>query len=314
MKQLLASAGLILATLLWGSAFAAQRNAMTSITPVAFIILRNLAGVAALALVIMLLDVIRRKKISLWGSISTQEERRTLLAGGFFCGLAIAPAMIAQQTGLLETSAGKSGFLTALYIIIVPVLGIFFKRRTSPALWLGVGLALTGSFLLCYQPGAMTISRSDLMVILCAFCYALHILVSDRYAPHTDCIRLSFLQFVTATVLAGLVTIFVPQNWSMQAIQSSMKYWIYCGIGSTAIAFTLQMVSQKYLPPVTTSLLMSLESVFAVLAGWLFLQEKLTLPEFAGCLLVFLAVLIAQLPERRKTAAAKKEGCVLNID
>ena len=93
-----------------------------------------------------------------------------------------------------------------------------------------------------------------------------------------------------------------------------MKYWIYCGIGSTAIAFTLQMVTQKYLPPVTTSLLMSLESVFAVLAGWLFLQEKLTLPEFAGCLLVFLAVLIAQLPERRKTAEAKKEGCVLNID
>ncbi|MBQ7394758.1 MAG: DMT family transporter [Lentisphaeria bacterium] len=307
MKQLLASAGLILATLLWGSAFAAQRNAMTSITPVAFIILRNLAGVAALALVIMLLDVVRLKKISLWGSVSTPEERRTLLAGGFFCGLAIAPAMISQQTGLLETSAGKSGFLTALYIIIVPVLGIFFKRRTSPALWLGVGLALTGSFLLCYQPGAMTVSRSDLMVILCAFCYALHILVSDRYAPHTDCIRLSFLQFVTATVLAGLVTIFVPQNWSMQAIQSSMKYWIYCGIGSTAIAFTLQMASQKYLPPVTTSLLMSLESVFAVLAGWLFLQEKLTLPEFAGCLLVFLAVLIAQLPERRKTAAAKKE-------
>ena len=144
-------------------------------------------------------------------------------------------------------------------------------------------------------------SRGDLMVIGCAFCYALHILVSDRYAPQTDCIRLSLLQFATATALAGIISCFTRENWSMQAIQGSAQDWLYCGIGSTAIAFTLQMVSQKYLPPVTTSLLMSLESVFAVIAGWLFLQEKLSVLEFAGCLLVFIAVLIAQLPERRKT-------------
>ena len=311
-QRLTASFGLIFATLLWGSAFAAQRNAMDHITPVAFVILRNLVGIAALAFVIMILDFFRYKRVTLWGGAATSAERRTLLAGGFFCGLAIAPAMLSQQTGLLETSAGKSGFLTALYIIIVPLLGIFFKRKTSPALWLGVLLALAGSFLLCYQPGALSISRGDSMVICCAFCYALHILVTDRYAPQTDCIRLSLLQFVTATALAGLISCFTRENWSLQAIQGSAGDWLFCGIGSTAIAFTVQTVSQKYLPPVTTSLLMSLESVFAVISGWLFLQEKLSITEFSGCLLVFLAVIIAQLPEKKTKKKADAKSDILH--
>jgi drug/metabolite transporter (DMT)-like permease len=167
-QRVSATFGLILATLLWGSAFAAQRNAMGHITPVAFVILRNLVGIAALALVIAVLDLFRHKRVTLWGAAAAPAERRTLLTGGFFCGLAIAPAMLSQQTGLLETSAGKSGFLTALYIIIVPLLGIFFKRKTSPALWLGVILALGGSFLLCYRPEELSVSRGDLMVICCA--------------------------------------------------------------------------------------------------------------------------------------------------
>ena len=305
MKRFLASSGLIIATLLWGSAFAAQRTAMTEITPVAFVILRNLVGVAALAVVIMAVDLIRDKKISFWGRVVSVEDRRLLLTGGICCGLAIAPAMLSQQMGLLETSAGKSGFLTALYIIIVPVLGIFFGRRTPFSLWIGVLLALFGSFLLCYRPGAFAISRSDLMVIGCAFCYALHILVSDRYAPRTDCIRLSLLQFATATAVAGVVSCFTQENWSLQAIGGTAQYWLYCGIGSSGIAFTLQMIGQRYLPPVTTSLLISLESVFAVIAGWLFLREQLSGLELAGCALVFLAVWIAQIPGK---ASRKAEG------
>lgn len=306
-KKFLASSGLLLATLIWGSAFAAQRSAMTGITPLAFIILRNLVGIAALALVIMASDYIRHRRLSFWGTATDPAQRRKLLTGGIACGIAIAPAMLTQQLGLLETSAGKSGFLTALYIIIVPVLGIFFKRKTSPALWLGVGMALAGSFLLCYQPGVWSVSRGDLLVLTCSFCYALHILVSDHFAPESDCIRLSFLQFTAATVIVGVLSCFTHENWSMQAIRETAQHWLYCGIGSTAIAFTLQMAAQKYLHPVTTSLLMSLESVFAVISGWLFLQEQLSALEFAGCILVFLAVLTSQIPERRPPPAQQPE-------
>ncbi|MBO7741279.1 MAG: DMT family transporter, partial [Victivallales bacterium] len=202
--------------------------------------------------------------------------------------------------GICDTSAGKSGFLTALYIIIVPLLGIFFKRKTFWWLWLAVVLALGGSFLLCYEPGQMLPGKGDMMVLACSFLYAIHILVIDRFAARTDCVRLSLLQFLTATIIAGGASLLMDDCWNLQGIIDSAWFWIYCGVGSCAIAFTLQMVAQKYLHPVAASLLMSLESVFAVISGWLFLQERLSAQEFIGCVILFIGIIIAQIPEKTK--------------
>ena len=165
-------------------------------------------------------------------------------------------------------------------------------------LWAAVVLGLFGSYLLCGGIGA--VGKGELFVIACALIYSIHILVIDRYAPNCDCIRLSCIQFAVASVLAGLASLFAGEPWIWQKIAESAPFWIFCGVGSSAIAFTLQMVSQKYLHPVTATLLMSLESVFAVLGGWLFLNEKLTFSELAGCSVIFAAILIAQIPVRKK--------------
>lgn len=306
MQKIFASLGLILATIIWGSTFAAQRDAMEVISPWSFSAIRTAVGVLALLPVIFIQDLITLKKITLWGKAVTATEKKFLLWGGIFCGLAITPAMLTQQLGLCETSAGKTGFLTALYIIIVPILGIFFKRKTSLVLWGGVILALAGSFLLCYRPGeGVSFSRGDISVIACAFLYSIHILVIDRYAPGTDCLRLSLIQFLVAALLFTLATFFIEGAWSVGAVTRSAPHWLYSGIGSCAAAFTLQMVAQKYLHPVMTSLLMSLESVFAVLAGYIFLKENLSSYELAGCALLFVAVLLAQVPGK---SPGKEEG------
>lgn len=299
MKKLWGSAGLIIATLIWGSAFAAQRSAMEYMSPYAFTAMRCIIGVLALALVTMSLDLFELKRVSLWGRAETKTERRRLLTGGILCGLALTPAMLAQQIGICDTSAGKSGFLTALYIIIVPLLGIFFKRRTTWWLWGAVLLALGGSFLLCYVPGQMGLGRGDLMVLVCSFLYSIHIIIIDDFAAKTDCVRLSLIQFLTAFIISGVVSLFIDNAWSLSGIRDSIWFLIYCGVGSCAVAFTLQMVAQKYMHPVAASLLMSLESVFAVISGWLFLHERLSPREMTGCLILFIGIIIAQVPERK---------------
>ena len=291
----------MIATILWGSAFAAQRSAMTIIDPAKFIVLRSLVGVIALIPVVMCVDLTVLKKLSFWGEASTPAARRKLLLGGMLCGAAITPAMLLQQMGLRETPAGKSGFLTALYMIIVPLLGIFFKRKTSVWLWIATAMAFAGSFLLCYKPGNIWFSRGDILVIGCAFMYALHILIIDFFAGSCDCIRLSLLQFAAATVIVAVITPFYGDTWNLAAVGGAAKYWLFCGIGSSAIAFTLQIVAQRYLHPVTTSLQMSLESVFALLAGWVFLRESMQLTEAAGAVIVLAAVIMAQLPEIKRS-------------
>ena len=298
MKKLWGSAAMIAATVLWGLAFSAQSSGMKFVEPMLFTAVRSVTGVFALIIVIVLLDFIFLKKVSLWGTAKDKAAKKELLLGGFWCGLVIAAASICQQIGLKYTSAGKTGFLTALYIIIVPVLGIFLKRKTNPVLWGAVVLGLAGSYLLCGGVGA--VGKGELFVILCALIYSVHILVIDRYAPVCDCVRLSCIQFAVASILASCASLVFGEPWIWQKIVDAAPFWLFCGIGSSAIAFTLQMVSQKYLHPVTATLLMSLESVFAVLGGWLFLNEKLSPSELSGCSIIFAAVLIAQIPVRKK--------------
>ena len=300
MKKLIGSTSMIVATILWGVAFSAQSRGMTFVDPMLFTALRSAVGVIALIVVIAAIDFVKTKKVSLWGTAQTPQSRRDLIIGGIYCGAVLAVASVCQQTGLKYTSAGKTGFLTALYIVIVPVLGIFFKRKTSPLLCLAVGLGLFGSYLLC--GGIGSIGKGEWFVIACAFVYSIHIMVIDRFAPKSDCVRLSCIQFIVATILAAAASKLTGEPWIADKIRSSMPFWIFCGIGSSAIAFTLQMVAQKYLHPVTATLLMSLESVFAVLGGWVFLREVLTPRELSGCAIIFLAVIITQIPLKKKSS------------
>ncbi len=294
MKKFWGSVAMITATVLWGIAFSAQSRGMDFVEPMLFTALRSATGVTALIAVIMIFDLCREKRLTFWGAAKTPEARKELLAGGWWCGVIITFASIAQQAGLKYTTAGKTGFLTALYIVIVPVMGVFLRRKPTAVMWLAVVLAMGGTYLLC--GGITSINRGEWFVILCAFIYSLHILVIDRYAGKCDCVRLSCIQFAVAFVLALLMSLLCREPWEHAAVKSAMPFWLFCGIGSSAIAFTLQMVSQKYLHPVTATLLMSLESVFAVLGGWIFLKEHLNGIELCGCAVIFLAVLISQLP------------------
>lgn len=298
MKKLWGSVAMLTATILWGVAFSAQSRGMDYLDPMLFTALRSLVGVIALIVVIMVLDLFRLKKLSFWGSAADPSSRKELLAGGWWCGLVLTAASICQQFGVKYTSAGKTGFLTALYIVIVPVLGIFLKKRTTLVLWLSVFIAIAGAYLLC--GGISGVNRGEWFVIACAFIYSLHILVIDRYAGKCDCVRLSCIQFTVAIFLSFFLSLICRETWTIEAVISSMPFWVFCGVGSSAVAFTLQMVAQKYLHPVTATLLMSLESVFAVLGGWIFLRETLSLRELAGCGIIFLAVILSQLPISRK--------------
>ena len=299
MKKLLGSAAMIIATILWGVAFSAQSSGMNYLDPMVFTALRSAVGVAALIVVIMLFDLFREKRLTIWGRAKSIAEKKELLTGGFWCGAVLFVASVLQQYGVKYTTAGKTGFLTALYIVIVPVLGIFLKRKTSWILWIAVVLAMGGAYLLC--GGIDTINRGEWFVISCAFVYSLHILVIDRYASRCDCVRLSCIQFIVAMVFTACGALVLKEEWSCEAVVNSLPFWVFCGVGSSAIAFTLQMVSQKYLHPVTATLLMSLESVFAVLGGWIFLSEVLSPMELTGCGVIFIAVIISQipLPEKR---------------
>lgn len=299
MQKFWGAFAMIFATILWGVAFSAQSSGAQIVGPMLFVMLRSIVGVAALIVVILAFDLVQLKRISFWGNAETPQARRDLLWGGLWCGLIITGASVCQQTGLKYVSAGKSGFLTALYIVIVPLLGMFFfKRKTNLLLWIAVVLALAGSYLLCGGVGSIGIG--EWFVIACAVIYSFHILVIDYYAPRCDCVRLSCLQFAVAAVLAGVASPLFGEAWIWDEIVRSLPFWIFCGVGSSAIAFTLQMVAQKYLHPVTATLLMSLESVFAVLGGWLFLNERLSALELTGCAVIFLAVILAQLPVKSK--------------
>ena len=304
MKKLWGSAAMVAATILWGASFSAQSRGVRFVDPMLFTALRSIIGTLALALTAALFDLRRAGRATLWGDAATPEARRRLLAGGWWCGVILAVAGTSQQYGMKYTTAAKAGFLTALYIVIVPLFGVlFFKRRTSYFLWFAALLALAGAYLLC--GGVGEIGRGEWFVISCAVVFSLHILVIGIYAPKCDCVRLSCLQFAVAAALTLAASLLLRLPWEAQALADALPYLLYAGIASSAVAFTLQMVAQKFLHPVAATLLMSLESVFAALGGWIFLHETLSKREFYGCTVIFLAATLSQLPPpgRKRTAA-----------
>ena len=286
---------LILAALIWGSAFVAQSVGMDYIGPYTFNSVRSFLGS------IILLPVIRFMDKGKSAEERKKEDRKVLVKGGIFCGIILTFSTLLQQIGLVYTSAGKAGFITALYILIVPILGLFIGKKVGTKTWIGVALAVVGMYLLCITSG-FSIAFGDLMVLLCACVFSLHILAVDYFSPKVDGVKLSCIQFFVCGILSAIPMMIFEQP-QMGQIMDAWLPIAYAGILSSGVAYTLQIISQKHLNPTVASLLMSLESVFAVLTGWLILHEKLTLREFLGCVLVFVAIILAQLPEKKQQAA-----------
>lgn len=298
---------LMLAALIWGSAFVAQSVGMDYLGPFSFNCVRSFMGSLVLLPVIWFMD--RQKKETAEHDGQKTEEgtreqnKKVLLSGGLCCGVILTLSTSLQQIGIKYTTAGKAGFITALYILIVPLLGLILGKKVGNKTWLGVALAVAGMYLLCIKEG-FSISYGDFMVLLCALVFSLHILAVDYFSPRVDGIRLSCIQFF----VCGCISAVPMLVWEHPEISQIIRAWqplAYAGVLSSGVAYTLQIVTQKHLNPTVASLLMSLESVFAVLTGWLVLNERLSLKELLGCVLVFTAIILAQLPQKQKKSAVK---------
>lgn len=278
---------LTLTAAIWGSAFVAQSAGMDYVGPFTFNAARSIIGVIALIPAILLLD-----RVKLTAPPASKAERSKLLRAGFICGVVMFAASMCQQIGIMNTTAGKAGFITALYIVIVPILGLFMRRRVSPLVWISVAAATVGLYLLCAGE-SFTFGAGDSMVMLCALLFAVHIMVIDRFAPEVDGVRLSCLQFAVSGVLS-LVCALIFEAPSFSALWDARVSILYAGVLSSGVAYTLQIIGQGSVEPVLASLLMSLESVFSAFFGWLILKESMTAREIFGSLLIFAAILTAQ--------------------
>ena len=291
---------LVLTALIWGSAFVAQSVGMDYIGPFTFNSLRCLLGGLVLLPVIWYMG---RKKASGDTQNNDKEEqknKKTLFIGGSCCGIALAAASSLQQIGLVYTSAGKAGFITALYILVVPVLGLFLGKKVGIKTWAGVGLAVIGMYFLCIKEGFF-ISYGDFLVVICAFIFSLHILIIDYFSPKVDGVKLSCIQFWISGVLCAIPMLLFERP-TLAAVAAAYAPLFYAGVLSCGVAYTLQIIAQKNTDPTVASLILSLESVFAALTGWIVIHETLSPKELFGCLLVFAAIILAQLPEKRSAS------------
>ena len=295
-KQLQGSLLLVFATLIWGSTFVAQSTGMDHIGPFTFLAIRNIMG----AIFLFLLSFVTDRFTKDGKNAKERWLDPKLWKAALFCGTPLFVAAGLQQMGIVSTDPGKSGFLTAMYIVFVPIFGIFLKRRPSKWIPVSVVLGVVGLYFLSCV-GVTTVSVSDLLLIGCAIVYAVQILLIDIFANDLDSVRLNCLCCALTFLLASIVTIFT-ETPTWESVSSCWGALLYAGILSSGIAFTLQMVAQKHVEPATASLLMSLESVFAVLSGWIVLGDVLSVWESIGCVLIFIAILLSQIPEKNKPA------------
>ena len=287
---------LLLTAAVWGVAFVAQSVGMDYIGPFTFNSIRSLIGGLVLIPCIWFLN---REKSEAEKKTEPQ-NRKKLIVGGICCGVALAVASSLQQMGIQYTSVGKAGFITALYIVIVPLLGLLFKKRVSSLVWIAVVVAVGGMYLLCITEG-FSIGKGDLLVMACAFCFCVHILIIDYFSPKVDGVKMSCIQFLVCGLLCA-VPMFLIERPSLSQIWSAWVPLLYAGVLSCGVGYTLQIVGQRHIDPTIASLILSLESVISVLAGWALLGQKLTLRELIGCILVFCAIILAQLPQKTEKA------------
>lgn len=300
-KQLKGSALLLLTAFIWGVAFVAQSVGMDYVGPFTFISVRFLIGGVVLLPFIWFRDRGGQKSLLTGADRNDRGAVKQLLLGGLACGLALVTGASFQQIGIVHTTVGKAGFVSALYIVFVPILGIFLKKIPGVKIWISVALSAVGLYLLCMTEG-FRLSTGDTYVFICAVTYAVHILVVDHFTKKVEPVRLSCAQFfVCGGISFVLMMIYETPSW--QALLDAAVPLLYAGVLSSGVAFTLQVVAQKDTNPTVASLLMSLESVFSVLAGWVLLQEALSGREIWGCVLMFAAIILSQLPDRKARRA-----------
>lgn len=290
---------LLLASLIWGTAFVAQSVGMEHIGPFTFMAARSIIGALSLVPVILLQNA--RKKHLGQPLKMNAESKRSLLRGGILCGLLLTVAANLQQAALLYTTTGKAGFLTALYILLVPIAGIFMGRRVVPAVWLAIAVAAIGLYLLSVQ-SSLTIDPADLLLIACAFVFTGHILAVDHYSPKVSGVALSCLQFLVAGLLSS-VMMFLFESPSVPDLLASALPLLYVGVLSSGVAYTLQIMGQRLTTPAVASLIMSGEAIFALVGGMLILGERMTGREALGSALMFIAIIgaqLAQIPKKEK--------------
>lgn len=297
---------LFLTAVVWGVAFVAQSVGMDYVGPFTFNCIRCLIGAVVLVPCIWFLDGWKQRpdgascgRESAGAPSGASDGSHALLAGGICCGLALFVASNLQQIGIQYTTVGKAGFITALYIVLVPVFGIFLKKRAGIRVWVSVALAVAGLYLLCITD-RLALGKGDILVLLCAVVFAVHILVVDHFSAKTDGVRMSCIQFLVCGLLSG-VCMLLTEHPEMRLILQAWQPILYAGIFSCGVGYTLQIVGQKGTDPTVASLILSLESVVSVLAGWLLLGQRLSVRELGGCALMFAAILLAQLPERRQS-------------
>lgn len=291
---------LFLTAAIWGVAFVAQSVGMDYVGAFTFNAVRCLMGAVVLLPLIFFMKSKEEPK-----DLTAEEKkagRKTLIIGGISCGVFLFLASNFQQFGIKYTTVGKAGFITACYIVIVPILGLFMKKKCSSYIWAAVAMALIGLYLLCIKDG-FSIGKGDILVLICAFLFSLHILVIDHFSPMADGVKLSCIQFLVSGILSGIPALLLekPQFSSLIAAWQPL---LYAGIMSCGVAYTLQIVGQKDMNPTVASLILSLESCISVIAGWLILGQSLSTREIIGCVIMFCAIILAQLPQKDTAKAA----------
>ena len=291
---------LALTAFIWGTAFVAQSVGMDYIGPFTFNGIRSFIGALTLVPCILVQKGIRGKDKGTTPNTSAVDRKniKELIVGGLLCGILLFVSSSLQQIGIKYTSAGKAGFITAFYIVLVPVIGIFMKKASGWKIWAAVVLALSGLYCLCIKEG-FSIGKGDILIFLCTIGFSAHIMVIDYFSPRVNGVTLSCIQFLVCGV-ASLPFIFSLEQPDMIAILSAWLPILYAGVLSCGVAYTLQIIGQRNVNPTIASLILSLESCFSVLAGWIILHESLSIKESVGCVLMFAAIILAQLPSKTK--------------
>ena len=293
-KRLQGTLILMITAIVWGISFVSQSVSMEHIEPNTFNGIRTLLGCVSLLPVIAVLDMSKKKK----GEF-VPGNKKTLITGGIVCGILLCVASTIQTYGLKYTTAGKAGFITAMYMIMVPIISIFLGKKIRPSMALSVVVAMLGMYFLCIKKGSFVIEKGDIIVFVCAIVFSFHIIAVDYFSPRVDGVKLSCLQFlVSGSINTVLMFLIEEPVWSDIVICAVPI--LYSGLMSCGVAYTLQIIGQKYAEPTVASIVMSLESVFAALAGWVILGEAMSGREIFGCILAFAAIILVQLPDRRK--------------
>lgn len=297
---------LTLGALIWGSAFVAQSVGAGYVGPLTFLAARSWIGWLLMVLLLRLQKIFPSLQDSDVPSGRDALPRKAKLTGGMICGFFLFAASWAQQAGIAYTTTAKAGFITTMYVVIVPILSIFLRKKVPVRIWLCVLLSVTGLYLLSMQ-GGFYLEKGDSLVLLSALLFAFQILAINRYAPLMNGILLTCLEFF-AEALLSTVFMFIFETPALPSLRLAFSSILYAGVMSSGIAYTLQVITQKHLDPTIASLIMSLESVFAALTGWLILHQTLSLRELSGCALMFASILLSQLPAGEKKSAREPEA------